>query len=178
MIARYRPTLARLVLLLKYKKMINNMKFIFLVLTSVILFGCQSQTISYYSLPNDYPVRDTATIVGSEVKPSNIFYDKETTYIFAVDSVPVAGGREAHNQAVHITKGQHTIQVANRQGQLLANVAFLVDVSGGEQLVARGRVLNDQNVELWIETNNGHKVTQILIGPRIAGGITVIPIFL
>ena len=149
-----------------------------LTIAIVFLSACQTTPVNYYKPPTQSDTQEVSSLIGSRVKPDNIFHDYETTYVLAIDGLPVKGARGSFNTPVYIEAGKHVVQIANKQGTLLANVAFDIDVKGGEKYVARTEVLDLENIRVWIENGDGERVTHILVGARISGGSVIVPVFM
>ena len=149
---------------------------IFVLFFTIVLSACQSAPPNYYQPPA--LLSKAASVVGTRVKPDNIFHDNETTFVLAIDGLPVKASRGNFDVPVYIAPGMHTVQIANKQGTLMANVAFTIEIQSKEKYIAKTEVLDLENVRTWIENSSGEKVTPVLVGARISGGSAVIPIFM
>ena len=131
-----------------------------------ILSACQS---IYYKLPAGAPLEDSTTLVGSKVFTQNILlYNNEITYVLAIDDLPVKGRLwKNYSNPIKLLPGKHVVQIANKQGTLFAKVSFELNVQSRKRYIARGEVLDRENVRMWIEDNEENKVTKILVVPRI-----------
>ncbi|MDP5142549.1 hypothetical protein [Rheinheimera baltica] len=152
-------------------------KLVFLLI-GFVLTACQTVPPIYYEPPPAELLETAASIVGTRVKPDNIFHDDETTFVLAIDGLPVKASRGNFDKPVYISPGMHTVQIANKQGTLMANVAFNIEIESKEKYIAKTEVLDLENVRSWVENSKGEKVTPVLVGARISGGSAVIPIIM
>ncbi|MEH6468445.1 MAG: hypothetical protein V7725_02385 [Porticoccus sp.] len=149
------------------------MKKIVLATLIFILSACQSQT--FYTLPTGVPLKDSATLEGSKVFTQNILlYGNEISYVLAIDGLPVKPRLwKNYNNLIKLSPGKHVVQIANKQGSLFAKVVLELNVQSRKRYIARGEVIDEENIRMWIEDNEKNKVTKILVVPRskrITGG--------
>jgi hypothetical protein len=140
-------------------------KTVIIVALTAILSACQSQPVTYYIPPAGTLLEDSATLVGSRVTIRNIFYADEITYVFAIDELPVEGGARNYDNPIPLLLGSHLITVGFAQGSGCAKATFELDVQSRKTYVARGEklgresIFRQENLRIWIEDNEGNRVT-------------------
>ena len=149
-----------------------------------ILYGCQSQPVTYYSLPAGIQLEDSATLVGTKVSIRNIFYADEVTYVFAIDELPIERGSKKYDSPVPLSPGTHIVTIGVAQGNGCAKASFELNIQGRKMYIARseklGRegIFRPENVRIWIEDTEGNQFTNDAIVPfGHCGGLGGIAIY-
>jgi hypothetical protein len=93
----------------------NNLKFIVLIFFIPIITGCATtpSNMVFYSEPTEN--NNSSLVSGSELHRAIV--DNQTTYLIAVDGVPVKKARESFSKKVKVISGVKKLTVAYTQGQ-------------------------------------------------------------
>lgn len=145
--------------------MLRETKTVVILASISILFACQSQPVTYYSLPAGIQLEDSATLVGTKVSIRNIFYADEVTYVSAIDEFPVERGSKNYDSPVSLSPGTHIVAIGFAQGSGCATATFELNIQSRKTYIARseklGResIFRPENLRIWIEDSEGNHVT-------------------
>ena len=124
----------------------------------------------------------SATIIGSQENSS--WADDFTAFVIAVDGKRVMAGRKGWNKPLHLSPGNHHLDVEFNRGVFVANAKLdLTAHAGGtyELKYSTDVAFNGANTycDFWVvDTTTGKSVTDIVRGPVGGAQAAYVPIFL
>ena len=126
-----------------------------LLVIAFAVSACQTVPPNYYQPPSPELLDAAASVVGTRVNPDNIFHDDETTFVLTIDGLLISASRANFDVPVYLSPGTHTVQIANKQGTLMANVAFTIEIESKEKYVAKLKHL------IWSTSGYGSRTAKV-----------------
>ena len=161
-------------------------KSIILAFLFSIVTGCATtpSNMVFYTEPSK--INDFSLVSGSEIhKP---IVDNQTTYLLAIDGLPISNARESFSSKVKIASGSRRLTVAYTQGQYFGITELLVDLKSDHLYVLKSASTSGKESTItdasapyvfWLEDTSSKEVIGEKKFARVsASGGGYIPIFI
>ena len=164
----------------------KNLKFITLAFLFSIVTGCATTTSNMVFYTEPAGNNNVSLVSGSEIhKP---IVDNQTTYLVAIDGLPISNARESFSSKIRVTPGSRKLTVAYTQGQYFGITELLVDLKSDHLYILKSASISGKESTItdasvpyafWIEeASSKEAIGEKKFAKVSASGGGYIPIFI